>query len=325
MQIPTRVPLFIQLLFAGASWVDIILMTVGSLAAIAAGIPFPLMGILFGQLVDDLNGATCEARETGSAESYSAAVNEKVLMIVYIAIAATALTFTYALCWSIAGQRRAQRLRETYFRRMLQQEAAFFDGRSASEPLSRLNDSILAVQFGSSEKVGVFLGSISFFVTAYIIGFIKETRLAGILVSLVPAFVLMAVVGGRFVQKFAKQTTDAADRASSIALEALSNVALVISFGAAPRLEHEFIESLKIARKSAISKAMVVAVQAGMLYFLAYAANALAFWQGSQKIADLVKGTGDGSTVGQIYTVVFLIVDGKLKSQSLVFQPNGWR
>jgi hypothetical protein len=46
-----------------------------------------------------------------------------------------------------------------------------------------------------------------------------------------------------------------------------------------------------------------------LLYFIAYSANALAFWQGSTQIADMVEGNG-GASVGDIYTVILLLVDG---------------
>ncbi|EXJ78802.1 hypothetical protein A1O1_09204 [Capronia coronata CBS 617.96] len=284
-------------------------MLVGAVCAAASGVPFPLMAILFGELVNDLNGASCVVEEAGDAFAYESAIDDKVLELVYIAVAALVLIFIYVVCWSLLSQRLAHRLREQYFASLLRQDQAFIDQHQAGEVSSRLNGDIQAVQTGTCEKVGVFIASISFFVAAYVVAFIKEARLAGMLISLVPAFLIVAVVGGGFFQKYASQMSDATTAASSIASEALSHIAVVKAFGAAPRLEKKFSEYMTVSRSQGIRKGTVAAMQAGFLYFIAYSANALAFWQGSHMVADMLSGKGNGSTVGEVYTVVFVLVD----------------
>lgn len=271
------------------------------------------MAILFGQLVNDLNSATCEAALLGSSEQYGPAIDHKVLLLVYIAIASFALTFLYILSWNIRSQRLAQHLRESYFQSLLRLEQSFFDERHAGEVSSRLNADIQAVQSGTCEKVGIFIASVSFFITAYVVAFIKQSTLAGMLISLVPAFMLVSYFGGSLFQKFSARMSDSMAAASSIASEALSHIAVVEAFGAGPRLEKKFASHMMVAREHGIRRGAVAAFQAGMLYFIAYSANALAFWQGSIMIAKLVAGDGGGETVGSIYTVVFILVDGKSK------------
>ncbi|KAJ4507188.1 hypothetical protein HRR83_005914 [Exophiala dermatitidis] len=301
---------FIQLLrYAGSTWLDIGLMLVGSICAAASGVPFPLMAILFGELVNDLNGAACVVDEAGDASSYQSAVDDKVIQLVYIAAIALVLIFVYVVCWSFLSQRLAHRLREQYFASLLRQDQAFIDQHQAGEVSSRLNGDIQAVQSGTCEKVGIFIASISFFIASYVVAFIKQAKLAGMLISLVPAFLLVAVIGGGFFQKFASRLSDGVTSASGIASEALSHIAVVKAFGAGPRLEKKFSEYLSVSRDNAIKKGIVAAIQAGMLYFIAYSANALAFWQGSHMVADLLSGKSGGSTVGEIYTVVFILVD----------------
>lgn len=278
------------------------------------------MAILFGQLVNDLNGATCEADATGSSYSYEATINNKVLTTVYIAIGAFALAFTYIISWNLVSQRLAQRLRERYFESLLRQDQSFFDKRHAGDVSSRLNGDIQTIQTGTCEKVGIFIGSISFFITAYIVAFIKEARLAGMLVSLVPAFLLVALIGGGYTQKFSLKVSNAVASASSIASEALSHIAVVDAFGAGPRLEVKFAEQMLTARSEGIKKGASIGVQAGFLYCIAYSANALAYWQGSIMIAKLSAGQSGGATIGDIYTVVFIVVDGE--SNLSIFDKN---
>lgn len=288
-------------------------MAVGTICAIAAGVPYPLMAILFGELVNDLNGASCEVDDVGNAFSYEAAINRRVLKLVYIAIAALALTSIHIICWSIISQRLAARLRDEYFQSIIRQDQAFIDQTQEGQLSSRLSGDIQAVQSGTCEKVGIFIASLSFFIAAYVVAFIKEAKLAGILISLIPAFLIVAIVGGGFFQKFSLRMSESAASAASIASEALSNITVLKAFSAGPRLERKFAELSATSRGQGTRKGAVAAVQAGFLYFIAYSANALAFWQGSRMIADMLRGRGSGTTVGEIYTVIFVLVDGMLK------------
>jgi ATP-binding cassette subfamily B (MDR/TAP) protein 1 len=302
---------FLHLLFyADPTWLDKILILVGCIAAIAAGIPFPLIGIVFGQLVDEINIATCN-NESGGSNGEAADITPKILLLVYIAIASFACIYIHLVCWNLASQRLAQRVRDRYLRNLLRQDMAFFDNLQAGEVSSRLNGDIQAIESGTGEKVGVSLTCISFCITAYIVGFIKNAELAGMLVSLVPAFLLMAVIGGHFVGKYSAKLGESFGSASAIASEALSHIGLVHALGASTRLENKFRDHLVDAREAGIKKATTAAVQAGLLYFIAFSASALGYWQGSRRVADSLEGKGS-ATIGEIYTVTFILLDGKL-------------
>ncbi|KAF5010496.1 hypothetical protein FDECE_3351 [Fusarium decemcellulare] len=249
---------FHLLFYANPTWIDVLLLIIGTITACSAGAPFPLMGIIFGQLVNDLNTASCGSGELvarQSPEELQASINKKVLQITYIGVVSFALIYICIVSWSIFSRRLEARLRDRYFMSILLQDAAFFDKRQA-----------------------------------------------------VPAFMLLAAIGSMFTAKFTSAMSEKIASASSIASETLSNIPVVQAFGAGPRLEAIFSERMKGARKQGINKAFVAAVQAGMLYFIAYSANALSLWQGSKQIARTVEGKDDTS-VGDIYTVILLLVD----------------
>ncbi|KAI1503311.1 putative ABC multidrug transporter [Biscogniauxia marginata] len=305
---------FHLLTFGEPGKVDIALLVVGTICAIGAGIPFPLLGVLFGQLVDDLNSASCTTGGTGSQspEDYQASINEKVLLVMAAALAQFALLYINTNCWNLFGERHAHRVRERYFRSLLRQEVSFFDRLPAGEVSSRLSADIETIKSGTTQKVGTYIGVVALFITSYIIAFIKGPRLAGILVCLVPACFLMSLLGGHYVGKFANVASGHVEKASSIALESLSNVMVVHAFRANDRLEAKFASTLVDAKKAGVKKAVVTAVQAGVLYFLAYSASGLSYWQGSLAIADVIAGRNHGTTVGSIYTIIFLLVDAAI-------------
>ncbi|KAI1169550.1 P-loop containing nucleoside triphosphate hydrolase protein [Nemania sp. FL0916] len=301
--------------YAEPTALDYVLLVVGVVTSIGAGIPFPLLGVLFGELVDQLNGATCAAGgtpETESPHEYLAAINQKIVLVVTAAVAQFALIYIYSVCWNLFGERLSHRIREKYFRSLLRQEVSFFDNLPAGEVSSRLSADINIIKDGTSEKVGVYLGVLSLFIASYIIAFIKGAKLAGILVSLVPAFLIMTFGGGHYIGKYATLASEHVAAASSIALESLSNVMVVHAFRANDRLEAKFATELNLAKKDGIKKAIAVAIQAGLLYFIAFAACGLAYWQGSMTIADVVAGITEGTSVGSIYTIIFILVDASI-------------
>lgn len=289
---------------------DMCLLIVGTISAIASGIPFPIVGILVGEIFDEFNAAACN--EASSTASYQAEVNDKLLTIVYVGIANLVLIYVYIVSWNLFGERLAQRIREKYLKSLLHKEVSFFDSLGSGEVASHLNADIDTILQGTSQKVGIVFNAISFFVTAYTIAFIKYAPLGGMLTSLTPAFLLMSLVGGHYVGKYVGQMSSKVASASSIALETLSNIIVVHAFGANARLESRFEHVLTEAKTAGFRKAVTASIQAGLLYFIAYSANALAYWQGSRAIAASVTSTSGGVTVGQIYTVIFVLVDATI-------------
>jgi ATP-binding cassette subfamily B (MDR/TAP) protein 1 len=304
-------PSYLSLLFhSGPEPLDHVLLTIGVLAALAAGVPFPLLGILFGELVDDMGSASCAADDTSSF-GLSAAIERKVLLVVYVTIANFAVIYVHTSCWSMLSERLVRRIRHRYLSAMLRQEMAFFDTLPAGEVASRLDTDLQNIQSGTAEKVGICISSFSYFVAAYAVSFVKAPKLAGMLISIVPAFLMMAMGGGHFVKKFSGRGSDHIAKATGIASAGLTNIMVVHAFGAGKRLEGLFAEHLGNAQVEGIKKSVVSAIQLGLLYFIAYSANALAFWQGSRLIGDSVSGGDTGTTVGAVYTVIFVLVDGE--------------
>ncbi|EAQ85460.1 hypothetical protein CHGG_09474 [Chaetomium globosum CBS 148.51] len=307
------------LLSGNPSRTDLCTLLAAILCAIASGVPFPLIGIFFGQLLNDFNEVTClepttnsEALSPSAAATYQSGVNSKILMIVYLAIAQFVTIYAHLTCWTLYGSRLAQRLRERYLATLLRQEPSYFDGLPPGEVASRLSGDIQTIRSGTSEKVGICLSSVSFFVTAYVVAFVMNAELAGMLVSLVPAYFFMSFVGSHYIEKYSGLVADHAARAASVASEALSNVVVVQAFGANTRLEGKFAEALSASKREGLKKATAVGIQSGVLYFVAYGANGLAFWQGSRRIADAAGQESGGATVGATFTVIFILIEATL-------------
>lgn len=311
---------YCSLLFqASPSKLDYLLLAVGLVAAIAAGVPFPLLGIIFGQLVDDLNSTSCTASQQADRSAAESGVQKKVLLLVYISLGNFAAIFVHAGCWSLFGERLVTRLRRRYFKGLLRQEMAFFDKLPAGEVPTRLTADMEVIRGGTSEKVGLFISSFAYLVGAYIVAFLKVPKLAGMLVFMIPAYILIVSVGGYYVGKFTRRTSNHLAAAASVVSQSLSNVSLIHALGADRRLESKITRILGEAQKAALSRAVAAATQFGSTFLIAYSANAVAFWQGSREISRAAEDGASDVTAGAVYTVIFVLLDGKPARPSLQF------
>ncbi|KAI4090354.1 MAG: hypothetical protein LQ344_004784 [Seirophora lacunosa] len=300
---------YYSLLFrASPSRLDYLLLVVGILAAIGAGIPFPLLGIIFGELVDDLNSMSCDASQTANTSGVAGSIQEKVLLLVYISLGNFFAIYLHTLCWSLFGERLVSRLRRQYFQSLLRQEMAFFDKLPAGEVPTRLTSDMEIIRVGTSEKVGIFISSFAYLIGAYVVAFLKAPSLAAMLVFMIPAYILMVSVGGFYVGKFTRRTSHHLAAAASIVSQSLSNITLIHALGADQRLESKITSILSKAQHAALRKASAAAMQFGFTFLVAYSANAIAFWQGSQLIAQAAEGSSN-VTAGGIYSVIFVLLD----------------
>lgn len=112
----------------------------------------------------------------------------------------------------------------------------------------------------------------------------------------------VVIFGTKYVARFTKQASAYTEKAASLAESAIRAVQIVQAFGLQERLSEKHVQYLRNALRAGIKKSIAGAIMLGSVYFVAYAANALAFWYGDR--------LRDGSAeAGTIYAVVFLILD----------------
>ncbi|CAD0098441.1 unnamed protein product [Aureobasidium mustum] len=263
----------------------------GILFAIAAGTPLPIIGYIFGQIIT-------------SFPPPEDVLRTRLYELIGVACGYFLVTTGYAIAWGLTGERISRRFREVLVERLLGLEQAYFDVNDP-DVTNLLTEKIESIQIGTSEKVGIFIQSISYFIAAFVVGFILNAKLTGILfAAVIPVMSLILVFGSSRVAKYTKAATQYSEAAGRIAESAIHAVKVVQAFGMADNLSKEHYRLLKLSARYAVRKSVSAALMLGMVYFTAYSANALAFWEGSRIAAE--SGTNNAGTV---YAVVFLIID----------------
>jgi ABC-type multidrug transport system fused ATPase/permease subunit len=263
------------------------------LLAMAAGVPLPLIGVVFGKIINNFPPPEEE-------------LNFRLLQLMGIAVAYFAVTWGWSLCWAVVGERVSRKAREDLLERALGLDMAYFDVH-APDMTNILTEKTQTIQLGTSEKVGLFIASISYFVTAFAVGFTLNARLTGVLfVTVIPTMALIVVFGTKTVSRLSKVAASYTEKAAAVAESAIRSVHVVQAFGVSERLAQDHVNFLRSALRVGIRKSIAGAIMLGGVWCVAYAANALAFWYGNRLRHE--DGYKSGSA-GTIYAVVFLILD----------------
>lgn len=263
----------------------------GIFLAIAAGVPLPVIGLIFEKIINSFPPSEAE-------------LHQRLVELLGVACGYFAVTTGYTIAWGLTGERISRKLREALVQRLLGLDQTYFDVENP-DVTNLLTERIELIQIGTSEKVGIFIQSISYFFAAFVVGFILNAKLTGILlVAVIPLMIGIVVVGSSRIGKYSKLAAEYNEMAATIAEGAINSVRVVQAFGMADRLTAEHYRLLQVSARFALRKAISAATMLGCVYFVAYAANALAFWEGSR----IAVATGTNNA-GTIYAVVFLILD----------------
>ncbi|KZF22582.1 P-loop containing nucleoside triphosphate hydrolase protein [Xylona heveae TC161] len=288
-------------LFRYATKLDIFIMAVSALCAIAAGAVLPLMTVVFGKLTGTFRDFFLG---TASHSTFTHALNHNTLYFVYLAIGEFATVYIATVGFIYTGEHVAQKIREAYLAAILRQNIAFFDELGAGEITTRITADMNLVQDGMSEKLGLTLTALSTFITAFVIGFIKYARLTGILISVVISIFSIMGGGSVFIVKYNKQALESYAQGGTIAEEVISSIRNAVAFGTQEKLVRKYDSYLTEGEKWGAKTKTALAVMLAGMFCVMYLNYGLSFWQGSRYLA-----AGDMS-LQDILTILLSVMIG---------------
>jgi ATP-binding cassette subfamily B protein len=216
-----------------------------------------------------------------------------------------------AFLFNTTGERVVTRLRQTLYRRILDQEVGFFDARRTGELTSRLASDTGVLQNAVSVNISMALRSGAQAVGAVAFLFFTSPVLTGLMLLVVPAVALGAVIYGRRVRRLAREVQDALAMAGEVAEESIAGLRTVRSFDAeekeSQRYEGAVEKAFGLARKRIIAGSTFMASAS----FAIYASAVLVFWYGGRLVA---AGTMTAGALIQflIYTLIVAFAVGGL-------------
>ncbi|KAL4980249.1 P-loop containing nucleoside triphosphate hydrolase protein [Aspergillus desertorum] len=284
-----------------ATKIDILIIIVSAICAIAAGAALPLFTILFGSLASTFQRIMLYQI---SYDEFYDDLTKNVLYFVYLGIGEFVTVYVSTVGFIYTGEHATQKIREYYLESILRQNMGYFDKLGAGEVTTRITADTNLIQDGVSEKVGLTLTALATFVTAFIIAYVKYWKLALICSSTIVALVLTMGGGSRFIIKYSKKSLDSYGAGGTVAEEVISSIRNATAFGTQDKLAKQYEVHLDEAEKWGTKNQVVMGFMIGAMFGLMFSNYGLGFWMGSRFLVD---GAVD---VGDVLTVLMAILIG---------------
>ncbi|KAF2472791.1 multidrug resistance protein 1 [Lindgomyces ingoldianus] len=286
--------------FAYADGISWTLNIIAFVAAIAAGTLLPLMDLIFGKFVTTF---TRFALGIISPAKYRSEVNKYTLYFVYLFIAKFVLVYIHTISISISAIRTTKALRIDFLEHTLRQNIAFFDSADAGSITSQATTNGNNVNTGISEKLTLTIQGISTFVTAFIVAFAVQWKLALITISIVPTILVVTSICIVVDTKQESQMLSIYSKAGLLAEEVFSTMRTAHAFWLNPLLSRKYDSLLGDAMKVGMKKSPNYAVLFSTEFFCIYCGYGLAFWQGIRMYTN-----GEITQSGPIFTVILAVI-----------------
>ncbi|GAU19632.1 hypothetical protein TSUD_383260 [Trifolium subterraneum] len=284
-------------LFSFADKLDVTLMIIGVICAVANGLSRPLMALIFGKLINTF-GSTSPSHIVHE-------VSKVALLFVYLGIGCGTALFLQVTCWMVTGERQAARIRGLYLKTILKQEISYFDTEATSgEVIGRMSGDTILIQDAISEKVGKFIQIISYFLGGYVIAFTKGWELSLVLLACVPCFI---IIGGFMSMMMAKMSISgqiAYSEAGVVVEQTVGAIKTVASFTGEEKAIEKYHKKLKIAYNSTVQQGLAIGTGMGLLLLIVIGTNAFAMWYGSKLIIE------KGYNGGHVFNIIISINTG---------------
>ncbi|KAL1189260.1 ABC transporter B family member 4 [Cardamine amara subsp. amara] len=287
-------------LFAFADSFDFLLMILGTLGSIGNGLGFPIMTLLFGDLVDAFG-------QNQTQTDVSDKVSKVALKFVWLGIGTFVAAFLQLSGWMISGERQAARIRSLYLKTILRQDIAFFDiDTNTGEVVGRMSGDTVLIQDAMGEKVGKAIQLVSTFVGGFVIAFIRGWLLTLVMLSSIPLLVMAGALLAIVIAKTASHGQTAYAKAAVVVEQTIGSIRTVASFTGEKQAISNYNKHLVTAYKAGVIEGASTGFGLGTLFLVIFCSYALAVWYGGKLILD------KGYTGGQVLNIIISVLTGSM-------------
>ncbi|XP_076602855.1 bile salt export pump [Chaetodon auriga] len=206
----------------------------------------------------------------------------------YVGIGLGVLVVSYfqIFLWVSMAARQTQKIRKTYFRKVMRMEIGWFDCNSVGELNTRISDDINKINSAIADQVAIFIERLSTFVFGFMVGFIGGWKLTLVVIAVSPLIGLGAGLMAMAVARLTGRELKAYAKAGAVADEVLSSIRTVAAFGGEAKEAERYDTNLVEAQNWGVKKGVIIGVFQGYLWCIIFLCYALAFWYGSKLVID---------------------------------------
>jgi len=263
-----------------------------------------LFPLFLGKMIDAASpGAALPVASAGKQVGFSLqnihwSLNTTLLLIFCQLTAQTIFSFMRVYLLTSVGERSVADMRKDVYSRLLTMPLSFFTERRVGELSSRISSDLSQIQDAISFTLAEFLRGIFILIIGLFFIFLISTKLALIMLAVVPLLAIVAVIFGRSIRKMSRKTQDELANSSTIVQETFQGITIVKAFTSEFHEVTRYIKSLKAVVSIAISNARYRGAFVAFMIFSLFGTLAFVVWYGGRMIQ-----TGE-LTIGVLITFV---------------------
>lgn len=256
------------------------LILVGCIAACLHGATFPIWAVLFGEFYGVFASLDNDYVQQQS-DKYS-------YYFVAVGIVSGLGIFMQTYLFTIAGVKMTSRLRQMTFKAILSQEMGWFDLKknSVGALCSRLAGDCSNVQGATGQRIGVLVQAIATLVVGAIISFVYSWNLTLVTLITVPLLLGSVIIESKYMEKSTMKERNAIEVASTIAVEAISNLPTVTSLGQEPYVLKRYCDQIEIATRACEKSVRFRGLVFGFGQSMPFIAYGISLFYGGYLVAD---------------------------------------
>ncbi|KAL3754337.1 hypothetical protein ACJRO7_001554 [Eucalyptus globulus] len=289
---------------------EVPVLLIGTIAAVANGVIFPIFGILISSVIKIFYEPPPELRKHSKFWA---------LMFLVLGIASFVAIPARTYLFSVAGCKLIERIRLMCFEKVVRMEVSWFDETDHSSGAigARLSADAASVRALVGDALALMVQNMASAVAGLVIAFVASWQLALIILVLIPLIGLNGFVQVKFMKGFSADAKMMYEEASQVATDAVGSIRTVASFCAEEKIMQLYKKKCEGPMRTGIRQGLISGIGFGLSNFLLFCVYATSFYAGAQLIKD---GKTTFSAVFRVFFALTMAAIGIAQSSS--FTPD---
>jgi ATP-binding cassette subfamily B (MDR/TAP) protein 1 len=273
---PPRVGLFSLLSFSTPR--ERCYMVFGVLMAMLSGLGLPAWLVLLARALDKISNLARLISSGADVYDYlMTELNKLVLGFAVVGVVSLVTGSLYVAIWTFTGEQQALRIKESYVRSALRQDAAWFDMHDRESLPTKIGGAMVHIQASIGRQFADVIMMAVSATGSLFVALALNTPLALVMLCVVPIVVLVILIFSCFTRKSSQQAADALSEAGTLSTEVIFGIKTVASLSAQKWALDKYEEKLQDSQRFSIRSGFLSGLLIGLTGCLFYCTYTIAF------------------------------------------------
>nr|XP_043626218.1 ABC transporter B family member 21-like [Erigeron canadensis] len=253
---------------------EILVIILGSIAAVINGVIFPMFGYLLSTIIKSFYKPPHELRKDSAFWA---------LMLALLGLGGLIATPLRTYFFSIAGCKLIWRIRLKCFEKIVQMEISWFDKAENSSGIigAKLSADAASVRGLVGDNLSVIVQNTATIISGLLIAFIGNWQLSFIVLLLLPLLAINGYLQMKFLSGFSADAKKLYEDASQVASDAVGSIRTVASFSAEDKVMKLYETKCEGPKRVGIKQGLISGAGFGSSLLLLYLVYAAIFYIGA--------------------------------------------